>query len=51
MTDKKEESSVKDQILQVAAENKATALFIGYTGRKGAKAYLFPLEIWNANNM
>jgi len=36
--DKKADVSVKDQILQVANESKATALFIGYTGRKGVKA-------------
>jgi len=37
-SDKKEDTSVKDQILKVANESKATALFIGYTGRKGVKA-------------
>ncbi len=32
------ESNPKDEILKVANTNNATALFVGYTGRKGVKA-------------
>ena len=39
MEEKGEEFSIKDRILQEADKANASAIFIGFSGRKGLKAY------------
>jgi hypothetical protein len=39
MEEKGDEFCIKDRILQEAYKVNATAIFIGFSGRKGMKAY------------